>query len=202
MGCESEETPPTPKTRETSWRSRQTETPCFPTSSSNHFTGQRSVTWITNSVNCGRGSHTNEKQGTAVLFASQNLDVCYCSRLSHRAHGLLRAPLGQNGESSQGKAEAGVFASTSTTRGVMKGNIPSIKSFCSPDLEISYASVSTVLATEGIYSDHNHGCLYPPQPTQTRHSGELYRNISEQKPRTQMQLLLSQGTLIKPTSKQ
>ncbi len=27
--------------------------------------------WITNSANCGRASHTNEKQGTAVLFASQ-----------------------------------------------------------------------------------------------------------------------------------
>ncbi len=38
------ETPPTPKMRKKSWRSRQTERPCFPTSSSNHFTGQRSVT--------------------------------------------------------------------------------------------------------------------------------------------------------------
>ncbi len=27
--------------------------------------------WITNSVNCVRASHTNEKQGTAALFASQ-----------------------------------------------------------------------------------------------------------------------------------
>ncbi len=27
--------------------------------------------WTTNSVNCGRASHTNEKQGTAALFASQ-----------------------------------------------------------------------------------------------------------------------------------
>ncbi len=44
LGCEIEETPPTPKKRKKSWRSRQTETPCFPTSSSNHFTGQRSVT--------------------------------------------------------------------------------------------------------------------------------------------------------------
>ncbi len=35
---------PTPKKRNKSWRSRQTETPSFPTSSSNHFTGQRSVT--------------------------------------------------------------------------------------------------------------------------------------------------------------
>ncbi len=34
-----EETPPTPKKREESWRSRQTETPCFPTSSLNHFAG-------------------------------------------------------------------------------------------------------------------------------------------------------------------
>ncbi len=37
--------------------------------------------------------------------------------------------------SSQGKAEAGVFVSISTTRGVMKRNLHSIKSFCSPDLE-------------------------------------------------------------------
>ncbi len=44
VGCEIEETPPTPKKRKKSWRSRQTEMPCFPTSSSNHFTGQRSVT--------------------------------------------------------------------------------------------------------------------------------------------------------------
>ncbi len=27
--------------------------------------------WTTNSVNCGRASHTNKKQGTAALFASQ-----------------------------------------------------------------------------------------------------------------------------------
>ncbi len=32
---------------------------------------------------------------------------------------------------------------------------------------LSYASVSTVLATEGIYSDHNHGYLCPP-PSQHR----------------------------------
>ncbi len=44
LGRAIEETPPTPKKRKKSWRSRQTETPCFPTSSSNHFTGQRSVT--------------------------------------------------------------------------------------------------------------------------------------------------------------
>ncbi len=39
-------------------------------------------------------------------------------------------------------------------------NLHPIKSFWSPDLE--YASVSTILATEGIYSDHNHSCLHSP----------------------------------------
>ncbi len=42
--AKSRKPPPTPQTRKKSWRSHQTETPCFPTSSSNHFTGQRSVT--------------------------------------------------------------------------------------------------------------------------------------------------------------
>ncbi len=36
-------------------------------------------------------------------------------------------------------------------------NLHSIKSFCSPDLEFHM-----LLATEGIYSDHNHGCLHSP----------------------------------------
>ncbi len=41
--------------------------------------------------------------------------------------------------------------------------------------------MSTVLATEGIYSHHNHGCLYPPPQANTDQAlKELYRNISEQ----------------------
>ncbi len=41
--------------------------------------------------------------------------------------------------------------------------------------------MSTILATEGIYSDHNHGCLYtPPQANTDQALRELYRNISEQ----------------------
>ncbi len=39
-------------------------------------------------------------------------------------------------------------------------NIHSIKSFLLPWSGISYASVSTILATKRIYSDHNHGCLH------------------------------------------
>ncbi len=40
--------------------------------------------------------------------------------------------------------------------------------------------MSTILATEGIYSHHNHGCLYPPQANTDQALRELYRNISEQ----------------------
>ncbi len=42
----------------------------------------------------------------------------------------------------------------------------------------------TILATEGIYSNHNHGCLYPPPPPPQANTDqalrELYGNISEQ----------------------
>ncbi len=41
--------------------------------------------------------------------------------------------------------------------------------------------MSTVLATEGIYSHHNHGCLHSlPQANTDQALKELYRNISEQ----------------------
>ncbi len=82
--------------------------------------------------------------------------------------------------SSQGKAEAGVFVSISTTHGVMKGTYTLLNP-SAPWSGISYASVSTILATEGFYSDHNHGCLYtPPQANTDQALKEQYRNISEQ----------------------
>ncbi len=40
--------------------------------------------------------------------------------------------------------------------------------------------MSTILAIEGIYSDHNHGCLYLPQANTDQALKELYGIISEQ----------------------
>ncbi len=40
--------------------------------------------------------------------------------------------------------------------------------------------MSTILATEGIYSDHNHGCLHSPSNNTDQALKELYENISEQ----------------------
>ncbi len=77
--------------------------------------------WITNSVNCVRTSHTNEKQGTAALFASQKpgcLQWFQTQPSSSRASPCIART---ERKSSQGKAEVGSFVSISTTRGVMKG---------------------------------------------------------------------------------
>ncbi len=77
--------------------------------------------WITNSVNCVRASHTNEKQGTAVLFVSQKpgCQQWFQTQPSSSQASPCTAWIEQ--KSSQGKAEAGVFVSISTTHGVMKG---------------------------------------------------------------------------------
>ncbi len=77
--------------------------------------------WTTNSANCGRASHTNEKQGPAALFASQ---IHGCLQWFQTQPSSLRgSPCTARTErkSSQGKAEVWAFVSLSTTRGVMKG---------------------------------------------------------------------------------
>ncbi len=77
--------------------------------------------WTTNSANCGRASHTNEKQGTAALFASQKHGCLQWFQTQPSS--LQGSPCTARTErkSSQGKAEVGAFVSLSTTRGVMKG---------------------------------------------------------------------------------
>ncbi len=69
----------------------------------------------------GRGSHTNEKQGTAVLFASQKPGCLRWFQTQPSSSRASPCTARTDRKSSQGKAEAGVFASTSTTHGVMKG---------------------------------------------------------------------------------
>ncbi len=64
--------------------------------------------WITNSVNL-RDAHLipTRNKGLLCYLPHRNLDVCYGSRLSHRAHRLLRAPLGQNGRAHREKQRQG-----------------------------------------------------------------------------------------------
>ncbi len=77
--------------------------------------------WTTNFVNCVRASHTNEKQGTAALFASQKPGCLQWFQIQPSS--LRGSPYITQTErkSSQEKAEVEVFVSILTTCGVMKG---------------------------------------------------------------------------------
>ncbi len=120
LGRTIEKTPPTPKKRKKSWRSRQTEV-VLSDLLSQQFCWLTFSHWITNSVNCGRASHTNKKQGTAALFASQKPGCLLWFQTQPSSSRASPCTARIEKWSSQGKAEAGVFASTSTTHGVMKG---------------------------------------------------------------------------------
>ncbi len=79
-------------------------------------------------------------------------------------------------------------------------NIHSIKSFCSPDLEFHTLLCRPFLLPREFTGDHNHGCLHSSSSQHRPGTQELYRNISEQQTTHPDAALLSQGTLIKPTS--
>ncbi len=100
------------------------------------LTFSQSSHWITNSVNCVHASHTNEKQGTAALFASQKPG---CMQWFQTQPSSSRASLCIAQEDRMKE-----LTGKSRGRGVCfyinnswcdEMNIHSIKSFCSPDLE-------------------------------------------------------------------
>ncbi len=109
------------KKREESWRPRQTETPCFPTFFFQPFCLLTFSHWTTNSANCGRASHTNEKQGTAALFASQKPECLQWFQTQPSSSQASPCIARTERKRTQGKAEVGAFVSISTSRGVMKG---------------------------------------------------------------------------------
>ncbi len=119
------------------------------------------------------GAHLipTRKKGLLRYLPHRNLDVCNGSRLSHRAHGLLRASLGQN-ESRGGGVCFYINNSWCDER-----NLHSIKSLCFPDLEVHMLLCQpfwlpwefTAIIITAVY--------IPPQANTDQ---ELYGNISEQ----------------------
>ncbi len=91
--------------------------------------------WITNSANCGRASHTNEKQGTAVLFVSQKPGCLQWFQTQPSSSRASPCTARIEQRSSQGKAEGGGVCFYINNSWCNERNIHSIKSFCSPDLE-------------------------------------------------------------------
>ncbi len=136
--------------------------------------------WITNSVNCGRASHTNEKQGTAVLFASQKPGclLWFQTQPSSSRASPCTARIGR--KSSQGKAEVGVFVSILTTCGVMKGTY----TLLNPSAPLIWNFICFCVDHSGyrgnLQRSQSRLFIYPPQANTDQALRELYRNISEQ----------------------
>ncbi len=113
--------------------------------------------WITNSVNCGRASHTNEKQGTAVLFASQKPGCLLLFQTQPSSSRASPCTARTERKSSQGKAEVEVCVSILTTL------------LCRP---FWLPREFTAIIITAVY--------IPPQANTDQALKELYRIISEQ----------------------
>ncbi len=134
--------------------------------------------WITNSVNCGRASHTNEKQGTAVLFASQKPGclLWFQTQPSSSRASPCTARIEQR--SSQGKAGGVCFYINNSW--CNERNIHSIKSVCSPDLEFHTLLCRPFWLPREFTAIIITAVYIPPQANTDQALKELYRNISEQ----------------------
>ncbi len=104
------------------------------------------------------------------------MDVCSGSRLSHRAYGVLRAPL----KSSQGKAEVGGVCFFINNSWCDERNLHSIKSFCSPDLEFHMLLCRPFWLPREFTAIIITAVYIPPQANTDQALKELYGNISEQ----------------------
>ncbi len=135
--------------------------------------------WI-KSANCGRASHTNEKQGTAVLFASQKPG---CLLLFQNQPSSSRAsPVHRSDRTKEltGKSRGGGVCFYINNSWCNERNIHSIKSFCSPDLEFHTLLCRPFWLPREFTAIIITAVYIPPQANTDQALRELYRNISEQ----------------------
>ncbi len=119
--------------------------------------------WTTNSVNCGRTSHTNEKQGTAVLFASQKPGCLLWFQTQPELTGFSRGVC--------------FYINNSWCD---ERNLHSIKSLCSPDLEFHTLLCRPFWLPREFTAIIITAVYIPPQANTDQALKELYGNMSEQ----------------------
>ncbi len=136
-------------------------------------------------MNCGTlwtaGAHLipTRNKGLLHYLPHRNLDVCSCSRLSHRAYGVLRAPLGQDKRAHREKQRWGrLFLYQQLV--VWWRNLHSIKSFCSPDLEFHMLLCRPFWLPREFTAIIITAVYIPLQANTDQALKELYGNISEQ----------------------
>ncbi len=146
--------------------------PSPPTSSPNYFAGYRSVTGQqTQFVNCGHASHTNEKQGTAALFASQKPGCLQWFQTSVYHSKRM--------EELTGKSRGGGVCFYINNSWCDERNLHSIKSFCSPDLEFHTLLCRPFWLPREFTAIIITAVYIPPQANTDQALKELYGNISE-----------------------
>ncbi len=134
--------------------------------------------WITNSANCGRASHTNEKQGTAVLFASQKPSAMVPdSAIELTGFSVHRS---DRTKELTGKSRGGGVCFYINNSWCNERNIHSIKSFCSPVLEFHTLLCRPFWLPREFTAIIITAVYIPPQANTDQALRELYRNISEQ----------------------
>ncbi len=136
--------------------------------------------WITNSVNCVRASHTNEKQGTAALFASQKPGCLQWFQTQPSSSQASPYIARTERKSSQGKAEVGGVCFYINNSWCDERNLHSIKSFCSPDLEFHMLLCRPFWLPREFTAIIITAVYIPPQANTDQALRELYGNISDQ----------------------
>ncbi len=124
--------------------------------------------WITNSANCGRASHTNEKQGTAVLFASQKPGCLQWFQTQPSSSQGFSVHRSDRAKELTGKSRGGGVCFYINNSWCNERNIHSIKSFWLP-------REFTAIIITAVYIPPPH-----PQANTDQALRELYGKISEQ----------------------
>ncbi len=112
----------------------------------------------TNSVNCGRASHTKERQGTAALFASQKRGCLQWFQTQPSSSRSSPCSARTEWKSSMGKAKS---VSLSTTHGLMKGTY-TLLILLAPLIWNFICFCVDHSGYQGNYSGHSHSCLHSP----------------------------------------
>ncbi len=136
--------------------------------------------WITNSANCGRASHTNEKQGTAVLFASQKPGCLQWFQTQPSSSSGFSVHRSDRAKELTGKSRGGGVCFYINNSWCNERNIHSIKSFCSPDLEFHMLLCRPFWLPREFTAVIITAVYIPPQANTDQALKELYGNISEQ----------------------
>ncbi len=147
---------------------------------SQQFCWQMFSHWITNSVNCGRASHTNEKQGTAVLFASQKPGCLLWFQTQPSSSRASPCTARTERKELTGKSRGGGVCFYINNSWCNERNLHSIKSFCSPDLEFHMLLCRPFWLPREFTAIIITAVYIPPQANTEKALRELYRNISEQ----------------------